>query len=133
MNRKLLSITIVFALSVNLCLSAAAATCTGGPDSMHCNSMQPADTSKIHLNQKPACCEPKLPTPCESKAFKSVNRHFVIRANGVATRFDEVAGTGGMIDPDSINSSSHRLNSTILPAPLISLAPIYLKNRSLII
>jgi len=133
MNRKLLSIIIIFALSLNLCFSTAAAACTGGTDCMHCNSMQSVNTSKNQQNQKSGCCETKQPTTCESKEIKPLNQLFIINANVVKILFDSVADNGIIIDQDFINSSANGLNLETLLPPLIPPAPIYLQNLSLII
>jgi len=133
MNRKLLSIIIIFALGLNLCFSAAAAACTGGTDCMHCNSMQSVNTSKNQQNQKSGCCEPKQPTTCESKNIEPLNELFVINANGIITLFDSVTDNGIIIDRGFINSSASGFNVETLLPPLIAHAPIYLQNLSLII
>lgn len=133
MNRKLLSIIIVLALSLNLCFSAAAAACTGGPDCMHCNSMQSVNTSNSHRSQKSGCCEAKLPTTCESKDIEPPNQLFIINANSVETRFDSVTENRVMIDQGFINSSTNGLNLKTLLQPLIPPVPIYLQKLSLII
>jgi len=133
MNRKLLSIIIIFALGLNLCFSAAAAACTGGTDCMHCNSMQSENTSKSPRSQKSGCCEPKQPTTCESKNIEPLNELFVINANGVQTLFDSVTDNGIIIDQSIINHTAKGLNLETLLPPLIPPAPIYLQNLSLII
>lgn len=133
MNRKLLSTIIIFALSLNLCFSAAAAACTGGTDCMHCNSMQSVNTSKNQQNQKSGCCEAKQPITCESKDIEPLNRLFVINANGVETLFDSVTDNGIIIDQGFINSSANGLNLETLLPPLLPSVPIYLQNLSLII
>ena len=133
MNRKLLSIIIVFALSLSLCFSAAAAACTGGTVCMHCNSMQSVNTSKNHQSQKSGRCEAKQPTTCESKDIEPLNQLFVINANGVQTLFNSVTDNGIIIDQGFINSSANGLNLETLLPPLIATAPIYLQNLSLII
>jgi hypothetical protein len=133
MNRKLLSIIIIFTLGLNLCFSAAAAACTGGTDCMHCKSMQSVSTSKNQQNQKSGCCEAKQPATCGTKEIKPLNQLFVINANGVETHFDSVTDNGIIIDQSIINSSAKGLNLEILLPPLIPPAPIYLKNLTLII
>ena len=133
MNRKLLSIIIIFALGLNLCFSAAAAACTGGTDCMHCNSMQSVSPSKNQQNQKSGCCEAKQPATCESKDIEPRNVLFVINANSVETLFDSVTDNGIIIDQGFINPSAKGLKLETLLPPLIPPAPLYLKNLSLII
>ena len=135
MNRKILSIIVIFVLSLNLCFSAAAAICTGGKGCPHCSGIQTVrfDPTKGHHHRQSGCCDAKRPTTCEASDRIPLLRFFVVNANGIETRFDSSADSEIIIDRGFIHSSANGLNFKALLPPLIPSAPIYLQHLSLII